>query len=60
MCDDSDEATESGVLADVDKLSELGVKNKKHLKKLAKLQKSAEKPKKGGGGKTKKKQKDDL
>ena len=32
-----DEATEDDLLVDADKLADLGVKNKKHLKKLTKL-----------------------
>ena len=41
-----DEATEDDLLLDVDKLANLGVKNKKHLNKLAKLKKEAEKKQK--------------
>ena len=41
-----DEATEDDLLVDADKLADLGVKNKKHLKKLTKLKKSVEKDKK--------------
>ena len=52
-----DEATEDDLLVDVDKLTELGVKNKKHLKKLSKLKKEAKKKQKKQG---RNKGKDDL
>lgn len=52
-----DEATEDDLLLDVDKLAKLGVKNKKHLNKLAKLKKEAEKKQKK---KQKKKSKSEL
>lgn len=41
-----DEATEDDLLVDVDKLAELGVTNKKHVKKLSKLNKEAKKKQK--------------
>ena len=56
-----DEATEDDLLVDVDKLTELGVKNKKHMKKLAKLKKEAKKKqKKKGRAAQKDAAKDDL
>lgn len=52
-----DEATEDDLLVDVEKLAQLGVKNKKHVKKLSKLKTATKKKQKK---KARAAEKDDL